>query len=280
VHRDDFPFFDGCPGSIRASSLPCVFKAGAKAGMMNPWKEDVKHKFQIDRLEVAAGVKILIVEDDISVARFMKQAAQESGYTVEMSGNGREALELATSRAYDLILLDVMLPEIDGFEICRRVRAHQIATPILIITAKDTLEDKLAGLDGGADDYIVKPFQVAELLARMRALLRRGSSAPAILQVDDLTLDPSTRQAHRGKRTVYLSATEYTLLEDLMRKAGRVVTRSMILDHVWQYDFDGNDNVLDVYISYLRRKIDRGNSHPLIHTVRGVGFRISTYDTP
>jgi DNA-binding response OmpR family regulator len=169
-----------------------------------------------------------------------------------------------------------MLPGMDGFTVCRRLRAAQVMTPILIITARDTLEDKLAGLDGGADDYIVKPFQVAELLARMRALLRRGSSSPAILQVADLTLDPATRQAMRGGKAIALSGTEYALLEYLMRNAGRVLTRSMILDHVWQYDFDGNDNVLDVYISYLRRKIDKGHTQPLIHTLRGVGYKMGS----
>jgi DNA-binding response OmpR family regulator len=143
-----------------------------------------------------------------------------------------------------------------------------------MITARDGLEDKVEGLDAGADDYLVKPFQLAELLARVRALLRRGSAPPPPLQIGDLTLDPATRRATRGAKTISLSSTEYALLELLMRNAGRVVSRAAILEHVWQYDFEGNDNVLDVYISYLRGKIDRGQTTPLIHTARGIGFRI------
>ena len=223
-------------------------------------------------------MKVLIVEDDESVVRFLRQALVEAGYTVEMAANGLLALEMARALPYDVILLDVMLPGLDGFTVCRRLRAESIATPILLITARDTLEDKLYGLDGGADDYLVKPFQVAEMLARVRALLRRGQSSTGMLQVADLTLDPNTRQAMRGTQQIELSGTEYTLLEYLMRNTGRVLTRMMILEHVWQYDFDGNDNVLDVYISYLRRKIDKGAAHPLIHTIRGVGFRMGVDD--
>jgi len=223
-------------------------------------------------------VKVLIVEDDESVARFLKQATAEAGYTVEARSDGVDAVHTAKSFPFDMILLDVMLPGIDGFEVCRRLRAANIMAPILIITARDTLEDKLAGLDGGADDYIAKPFQVAELLARMRALLRRGATTPTVLRVADLTLDPATRQAQRAGQMIALSGTEYTLLEYLMRNTGRVLTRCMILDHVWEYDFEGNDNVLDVYISYLRRKIDKGHAQPLIHTIRGVGFRMAGPD--
>jgi DNA-binding response OmpR family regulator len=224
-------------------------------------------------------MKALIVEDDESVVRFLRQAMVETGCTVETTDNGLQALEIARTLLFDVVLLDVMLPGMDGFSVCRHLRAEGIMTPILIITARDTLEDKLTGLDGGADDYIVKPFQVAELLARVRALLRRGQSSAAILQVADLTLDPNTRQATRGALQIALSGTEYTLLEYLMRNVGKVLTRAMILDHVWQYDFDGNDNVLDVYISYLRRKIDKGSARPLIHTMRGVGFRMNVDET-
>jgi DNA-binding response OmpR family regulator len=222
----------------------------------------------------SAQTRLLLVEDDESVARFLRQATVEAGYSVEVVGDGAEGLRRATSDAFDLLLLDVMLPGLNGLEVCRRLRDAQVRTPILIITARDTLEDKLAGLDGGADDYLVKPFELAELLARVRALLRRSSSSAGPLQVADLMLDPLSREARRGDRTINLSATEYALLEYLMRHAGQVLTRAMILEHVWQYDFGGNDNVLDVYISYLRRKIDRGHPRPLIHTVRGVGFRV------
>jgi two-component system, OmpR family, response regulator MprA len=172
----------------------------------------------------------------------------------------------------------VMLPGLDGFEVCRRLRAAGIVSLILIITARDTTEDKVEGLDAGADDYIAKPFKVAELLARMRALLRRASSSSTILKVADLTLDPATRQASRGGKPIVLSATEYSLLEYLMRHPNRVLPRSVILDHVWEYDFGGSGNVLDVYIMYLRNKIDKGNAQRLIHTVRGVGFRLGEGD--
>lgn len=219
-------------------------------------------------------MNILIVEDDKSVARFLQQALTEAGYTTQVVEDGETALRLAVSIAFDLILLDVMLPRKDGFTLCKELRAASVTTPILIITARDTLEDKIEGLDSGADDYIVKPCQIGELLARVRALLRRGTSSPPVLRVADLTLDPATRKVCRQGKTIHLSMTEFALLEYLMRNAGRVVTRLMILEHVWQYDFEGNDNVLDVYISYLRSKIDRGFAHPLIHTVRGVGYRL------
>ncbi|CCW34986.1 response regulator with CheY-like receiver domain and winged-helix DNA-binding domain [Chthonomonas calidirosea] len=219
-------------------------------------------------------MNILIVEDDKSVARFLQQALTEAGYTTQVVEDGETALHLAVSIAFDLILLDVMLPRKDGFALCKELRAASVTTPILIITARDTLEDKIEGLDSGADDYIVKPCQIGELLARVRALLRRGTSSPPVLRVADLTLDPATRKVCRQGKTIHLSMTEFALLEYLMRNAGRVVTRLMILEHVWQYDFEGNDNVLDVYISYLRSKIDRGFARPLIHTVRGVGYRL------
>ncbi|HZP84371.1 MAG TPA: response regulator transcription factor [Chthonomonadaceae bacterium] len=221
-------------------------------------------------------MRVLIVEDDASVARFLTQATDEAGYATQAIGDGLTALAKAMTDAFDLILLDVMLPGLDGFTICRRLRAAKVTTPILIITAKDTLEDKIEGLDSGADDYVVKPFQIGELLARARALLRRSASWPTALRVADLTLDPQTRQATRAGKAIRLSATEYALLEYLMRHAGRVLTRAMLLEHVWQYDFNGNDNVLDVYISYLRSKIDRGRNPALIRTVRGVGFRMDT----
>jgi DNA-binding response OmpR family regulator len=223
-------------------------------------------------------MNVLLVEDDSSVARFVVQALTEAGYSTHVLSSGTDALREARIRAYDLILLDVMIPGMNGFEVCRTLRAENVRAPILFMTARDTLEDKIEGLDSGADDYVVKPFQIAELLARMRALLRRGASSPAVLKVNGLTLDPATRKAARNEKTVVLSATEFSLLEYLMRNAGRVLTRSAILEHVWQYDFEGNDNVLDVYISYLRGKIDRGPVRPLIHTVRGTGYCLEDRD--
>ena len=219
-------------------------------------------------------MNVLIVEDDDSVARFLRETVTEAGYVCQVVGDGLVALELARTVEFDLILLDVMLPGMDGFNVCRRLRASHIATPVLILTARDTLEDKIGGLDDGADDYIVKPFQIGELLARMRALQRRGASSATVLRVADVVLDPSSRKVTRAGKVLALSATEYSLLEYLMRNTGRVLTRSMILEHVWDYNFEGNDNVLDVYISYLRSKVDRDREHRLIHTVRGVGYRM------
>jgi two-component system OmpR family response regulator len=223
-------------------------------------------------------VNVLIVEDDESVARFLNQAFTEAGYAPRLADDGVVALEIATTTPFDLILLDVMLPGVDGFEVCRRLRAARVKTPILIITARDALDEKIRGLDSGADDYVVKPFQVAELLARARALLRRGTSSPGVLGAGDVSLDPAARRVTVLGVTVPLSATEYSLLEYLLRNTGRVLTRSMILEHVWQYDFDGRDNVLDVYVSYLRKKLDRGRSPSLIQTVRGVGYTIDARD--
>lgn len=221
-------------------------------------------------------MKLLIVEDDAGLAKVLRKATMEAGYSVQTIGNGAEALVFAHLETFDLILLDVMLPGLDGFSVCRQLRATRIQTPILMLTARDTTKDKVEGLDAGADDYIVKPFQVAELLARIRALLRRGGpTSPTVLSVGDLTLDPASREARRGGTTIHLSATEYSLLEYLMRNTGRVLTRSLILEHVWQFDFGGNDNVLDVYISYLRNKIDKRFERPLLHTVRGVGFQMA-----
>jgi DNA-binding response OmpR family regulator len=218
-------------------------------------------------------LKVLIVEDDDSVSRFIRQALIEAGYVAFVAEDGAAGYACAKAGDYELILLDVMLGGMDGFHICQRLRADGVTTPILMLTARSLLEDKVQGLDSGADDYLVKPFKVAELLARMRALLRRKVGGPAHLRVEDLVLDPASRLVSRGDRAIALSATEYSLLDYLMRNEGRTLTRSMILDHVWHYDFDGNDKVLDVYISYLRRKIDSGE-RSLIQTVRGVGYRM------
>ncbi len=218
-------------------------------------------------------MNVLIVEDEAGVSRFLEQACREAGYAPRVEADGLRALHLARATPFDLILLDVMLPGMNGFEVCRRLREASVRSLVLLITARDTLEDKIEGLDAGADDFVCKPFRVAEILARMRALLRRGHSGSTCLSVGDLTLDPGTRRARRGEKNIELSATEYSLLEYLMRHAGQTMARAVILDHVWQYDFAGHDNVLDCYIGYLRAKIDRGRS-PLIHTARGVGYRL------
>ncbi|MDF2444691.1 MAG: hypothetical protein JWR01_2894 [Subtercola sp.] len=219
-------------------------------------------------------MNVLIVEDAPDVSAFLEQACQEAGYTAQVVTDGLEALAQAKTGSFDLILLDVLLPHKNGFEVCRELRAEGIKSLVLIITARDRLEDKIEGLDAGADDYVCKPFRVPEILARMRALLRRRDALTSSLQVADLVLDPTTRRATRGGHLIHLSATEYNLLEMLMRHAGHTLTRQAIMEHVWQYDFNGRDNVLDVYIGYLRQKIDRGHP-PLIHTARGVGYRLS-----
>jgi DNA-binding response OmpR family regulator len=221
-----------------------------------------------------SNVEILIVEDEESVARFLMRAVTEAGYSATCARDGQRGLELGGQKTFDIILLDVMLPMLDGFTVCRRLRARGVETPILMVTARDTTEDKIEGLDAGADDYIVKPFVFEELMARLRAMLRRHNSAPATLKVGDLVLDSGTRSASRDGQKIELSTTEYTLLEYLMRHPGRVLSRSTIIDHVWEYDFAGNDNVLEVYISYLRRKIDKPFPSKLIHTVRGAGYRL------
>lgn len=218
-------------------------------------------------------MRILIVEDDVSVARFLKQALSEAGYSATHVEDGEAGYRVGRAETFEVILLDVMVEGMDGFEVCRRLRESGIRTPILMLTAKDLLDDKVKGLDSGADDYLVKPFQVAELLARVRALLRRPGGGPTLLRVGELELDPASRQVTSSGRVVELSGTEYSLLEYLMRNEGRTLTRSMILQHVWRYDFEGNDKVLDVYISYLRKKID-DDGPSLIQTVRGVGYRI------
>jgi two-component system OmpR family response regulator len=220
-------------------------------------------------------MNVLIVEDDGGVARFLNQACQEAGYATDVVGDGLVALARAKNQRFDLILLDAMLPSLNGFDVCRQLRGAGVNSLILMITARDTLEDKIAGLDAGADDYLCKPFRVAEILARMRALLRRREPGKLQLRVGDLILDANLRQASRDGQTIRLSQTEYTLLEYLMRNVGKIMPRSLILEHVWQYDFSGSDNVLDVYIGYLRNKIDK-NRVPLIHTVRGVGYRMGT----
>ena len=218
-------------------------------------------------------MNVLIVEDDVGVSRFLQKACSEAGYNAHVERNGERGLAVAKSQHFDLVLLDVMLPGKNGFEVCREMREAGIDSRVIIITARDALDDKITGLDAGADDYVCKPFRVAEILARMRALLRRKDEKIVALQVGDLRLDPATRMAERGGQTIHLSATEYSLLEYLMRHAGNTMPRSVILDHVWNYDFAGSDNVLDVYISYLRNKIDKGRD-PLIHTSRGIGFRL------
>lgn len=220
-------------------------------------------------------MRILVVEDERRIAAFIKQGLEEENYAVDVAYDGMEALDWAAAVDYQLILLDVLLPRKDGIEVCRELRAGGSGVPILMLTARDAVEDRVHGLDSGADDYLVKPFAFQELLARMRALLRRrGETKTVRLQVGDLVLDTLSRQASRGGRIAELSTREYALLEFLMRHPGQVLGRTQIMDHVWGYDFLAASNVVDVYIGYLRRKIDDGFEHKLIQTVRGAGYRI------
>ena len=216
----------------------------------------------------------LVVEDERKVANFIRQGLEEEGHTVEVAEDGADALDrLLASFPYDLVVLDVMLPRRDGLSVLKALRDKQVSTPVLLLTARDAVADKVAGLDLGADDYLTKPFAFDEFLARVRALLRRqaGQAAPA-LRLEDLTLDPATRGVSRGSRSIGLTTREFALLEYFMRNAGRVLTRPMIAEHVWAVDFDRESNVIDVYVGYLRRKIDGPGERPLLHTVRGAGY--------
>jgi len=219
-------------------------------------------------------MRILVVEDDRKVARFVRQGLCEEGHAVEIAKDGPEALDFVfTEPAYDLIVLDVMLPGKDGFGVLKVLRSRKLAVPVLMLTARDSITDKVAGLDLGADDYLTKPFAFEEFLARVRALLRRRDTDRApVLRLDDLTVDPATRKVARGERRIELTARQYALLEYFLRNAGRVLTRQMIAQHVWGLDFDAESNVIDVYVGYLRRKIERDRERRLLHTVRGAGY--------
>ena len=218
-------------------------------------------------------MRILVVEDEAKVGSFIRRALEEESYAVDLSIDGAEGLDLALGGTYDLIVLDVMLPNVSGLEILQRLRKEKNKTPVLILTARAQVEQKVKGLDSGADDYLTKPFAIEELLARVRALLRRGLGETAgLLQVEDLVLNPATREVARGGQRLDLTTKEYALLEYFMRNPGRILTRPMIAEHVWNLDFDTCTNVIDVYVNYLRNKIDRGRERKLIQTVRGSGY--------
>ena len=219
-------------------------------------------------------MRILVVEDDRKVARFVRQGLCEEGHAVEIATDGPEALDLALGDpAYDLVVLDVVLPGRDGFSVLKALRAREVAVPVIMLTARDSVTDRVAGLDLGADDYLTKPFAFEEFLARVRALLRRRDVERApVLRIDDLTVDLATRRVTRGDRRIELTARQYALLEYFLRNVGRVLSRRMIAQHVWGLAFDAESNVIDVYVGSLRRKIDRERERPLLHTVRGTGY--------
>ncbi len=219
-------------------------------------------------------MRILVVEDELKMAGLLKRGLEEEGYAVDVAATGSDAIWAATENPYDAILLDLMLPDMNGFEVCRRLRARGRWAPVLMLTARTAAADRVAGLDAGADDYLTKPFSFSELFARVRALVRRGSTErPAVLEVGDLALDPAARRVTRGDVAVELTAKEFALLECFMRRPGEVLTRSRIIEHVWDFGYEGDSNVVDVYVRYLREKIDRPFRRNSIETVRGSGYR-------
>jgi DNA-binding response OmpR family regulator len=220
-------------------------------------------------------MRVLIVEDEKKVASFIKKGLQQEGYAADAVHNGAEACQNALLLDYDLIVLDLMLPAKSGLEVLREIRSKKPNLPVLVLTAKGAVDDKVAGLDAGADDYLIKPFAFAELSARIRALLRRGSQENTRLKLADLEMDTASRQVRRGGQAIDLKLKEYALLEFLLRNVHRPVTRTMIVEHVWDIHFDSVSNVVDVHINSLRNKIDKGFPRPLIHTVRGVGYMLS-----
>jgi len=220
-------------------------------------------------------MRLLIVEDDVKMAALIRRGLVEEGAAVDVARSGEDALWMAAATPYDALVLDVMLPGIDGFETCRRLRGDGVWSPVLLLTARDSVEDRVAGLDGGADDYLTKPFSFAELSARLRALARRGQrERPAVLEVGGLRLDPATRQAWRDGEAIDLSAKEFALLEAFMRRPGEVLGRLDLLEHAWDYGYENRSNVVDVYVRYLREKVDRPFGVRSIETVRGAGYRL------
>lgn len=218
-------------------------------------------------------MRILVVEDECKLARAVSRGLERQGYAVDLAGRGDEALLCARVYDYDAIVLDVLLPGGDGFAVCQTLREEGFWAPILMVTARDRVDDRIRGLDMGADDYLVKPFAFGELLARLRALIRRAPpERPTVLRVDDLVIDPASRTVTRADHSVQLSAREFAVLEFLARHAGEVVSRSRVIEHVWDRNFEGASNIVDVYVGYLRRKLERPFGRPLIRTVRGAGY--------
>lgn len=221
-------------------------------------------------------MRVLVVEDESRMAALLRRGLVEDGYAVDVAANGAEAIWLASEASFDVVVLDIMLPDLDGVEVCRSLRDARCWTPILMLTARDAIDDRVRGLDAGADDYLAKPFSFAELSARLRALLRRGAAErPVVLGAGDLRLDVARHRAWRGDVELELSPKEMALLELFLRHPDEVVTRTQIIDHVWDFAYDGVSNVVDQYVSYLRRKIDKPFGRRDLQTVRGVGYRLA-----
>jgi two-component system, OmpR family, response regulator len=220
-------------------------------------------------------MRVLIVEDEVKMAGLLRRGFREEGLAADVARTGDDALWMARATEYDAIVLDVMLPGVDGFEVCRRLREDDVWSPVLMLTARDAVGDRVTGLDAGADDYLTKPFSFAELLARLRALARRPPlERPAILEVGDLRLDPATRRVWRGEVEIQLSAKEFAVLETFMRRPGQALSRYQLLEHCWDYGYENRSNVVDVYVRYLRDKVDRPFGRSSLETVRGVGYRL------
>jgi DNA-binding response OmpR family regulator len=221
-------------------------------------------------------MRILVVEDEKHIADFVGRGLEGSGYSVDIAENGQAALSKLQSATYDLVILDLMLPDMDGLSILEKMRSRNASSPVLILSARGTLEDRVKGLEMGSDDYLVKPFAFTELLARVRALIRRGQSMPERLQVGDLVLDCIRRKVTRGGEPIDLAPKEFDILEHMMRNKGRTLSRTSIVEHVWERDYDGLTNIVDVYIRHLRSKVDEPFPQKLIQTVRGIGYMIGT----
>jgi two-component system OmpR family response regulator len=220
-------------------------------------------------------MRVLIVEDELKMAGLIRRGLLEEGYAADVAQSGEDAIWMAEAHQYDAIVLDVILPGLSGFETCRRLRTAGVWSPVLMLTARDAVEDRVEGLDAGADDYLTKPFSFAELLARLRSLSRRGAvERPVELQIEDLRLDPSSRRVWRGDAEIALSPKEFALLETFMRRPGEVLSRLQLLEHAWDFAYENRSNVIDVYVRYLREKVDRPFGRDSIETVRGVGYRL------
>jgi two-component system, OmpR family, response regulator len=223
------------------------------------------------------GMRVLIVEDEVKMAAALRRGLEVEGVVADIASRGEEALWMARATEFDAVVLDLMLPGIDGFETCRRLREDQVWTPILMLTARDSVEDRVRGLDQGADDYLTKPFSIAELMARLRALARRGPvQRPTVLEIGELRLDPATRQVWRGDAEITLSSKEFAVMEAFMRRPGEVLSQFQLLELAWDYDYENRSNVVEVYVRYLREKIDRPFGVKSIETVRGAGYRLRT----